>query len=73
MSTTFGIRIKKEGETKTIEVARRVSRSWGAEMTFTNDLSDVLSDDLLVVAMDNSHQGINTIGDIRNHIKNQDL
>ena len=73
MSTTFGIRIKKEGETKTIEVARRVARSWGAEMTFTNDLSDVLSDDLLVVAMDNSHQGINTIGDIRNHIKNQDL
>lgn len=67
MSTTFGITI--EGEE--IEVARRVGSKNGAEMWFTNPLASLLPDDTKVEPLDNSAQGIYTIRDIKEHIKNQ--
>lgn len=68
MSTTFGI-ITKSGEERPI--ARRVGGKNGAEMWFTDDLAEMLPDSTPVEPLDNSAQGIYTIGDIKNHILNQ--
>ena len=69
MSTTFGI-ILESGIEKPI--ARRVGGPNGAEMWFTDEMAELLPDDTLVEPLDNSPQGIYTIGDIKNHIKTQE-
>ena len=68
MSTTFGI-ILPSGEERSI--ARRVGGSGGARMWFTDELAELLPENEPVEALDNTPQGIYTIGDIKNHIKNQ--
>ena len=69
MSTTFGIRIPSTNEIKPI--ARRVGIGQSkVEVWFTEPLAELLSDELEVTAIDNSNQGINTIGDIKKHISN---
>jgi hypothetical protein len=68
MSTTFGI-ITKSGEERPI--ARRVGGANGDEMWFTDELAEMLPDNTPVEPLDNSSQGIYTIGDIKNHILNQ--
>ena len=60
MSTTFGVRIKGEE----VEVAFRSNG-----IRFTNPLAELLIDDTVVVPLDNTAQGINTIGDIKKAIK----
>lgn len=76
MSTTFGIKIPSTNEVKPI--ARRVgigmeSRdSYGkVQVWFTEPTAELLDDELEVIAMDNSNQGIYTIKDIKEHILNQ--
>ena len=68
MSTTFGIKIPS---TEKIEpIARRVGKGNGkVEVWFTNPMAELLPNNLVVEAMDNSNQGINTIGDIKKAIK----
>lgn len=68
MSTTFGV-TAKNGETKS--VARRVGGKNGAEIYWTDSMAELLSDDIPVVAIDNTPQGIYTIGDIKSHIRGQ--
>jgi hypothetical protein len=69
MSTTFGIRIPSTDEIKPI--ARRVGRGQGkVEVWFTEALAELLDDELEVIAIDNSNQGISTIKDIKKHISN---
>ena len=64
MSTTFGIKIIHTGEV--IPVARRVGIGNGeVDVFFTNDLAEMLPNEINVVAMDNSAQGIETIGDLK--------
>ena len=58
MSTTFGVKIKDSEEL--IEVAFRSNG-----MRFINELGHLLPDDTPVIAMDNSQQGVYTIGDIK--------
>lgn len=65
MSTTFGI-ITKSG--KEIPVARRVS----GIVYFIDGLAELLPKNTKVVPLDNTPQGIYTIRDIRNAIKEQD-
>ena len=65
MSTTFGI-ITKSGEERPI--ARRVGTTNGAEMWFTDELAEMLPDNTPVEPLDNTAQGIYTIGDIKKHI-----
>lgn len=65
MSTTFGV-ITKCGEK--IPVARRVSGT----VFFTNGLAELLPKNTKVVPLDNTAQGIYTIGDIKYFIKQQD-
>ena len=61
MSTTFGIRIPTTGEV--IEVAYRMGRViWG------NPLAHLLPDETKVIPLDNTAQGIYTIGDIKKQI-----
>ena len=67
MSTTFGI-ITKSGERP---IARRFGGKNGAEMYFTDELAEMLPNNTPVEPLDNSPQGIYTIGDIKNHILNQ--
>lgn len=63
MSTTFGVEIPSTGEIK--PVARRIGMGNGeADVFFTEPLAELLPHKLRVVPMDNSAQGINTIGDI---------
>ena len=56
MSTTFGVEIKDD----VIEVAFRSNG-----MRFINELAHLLPDDTPVIALDNSQQGVYTIGDIK--------
>ena len=68
MSTTFGVKIEDE----IIPIARRVGGTNGATMWFTNPLGNILDDDIEVIAIDNTNQGVNTIKDIKNIIKEVD-
>ena len=69
MTTTFGVKPEYKylkhtvnvGENDIIEVAFR-SKS----IVFTNPLAALLPDDTEVIPMDNTAQGIFTIGDIKN-------
>ena len=65
MSTLFGVSVKG----KIIEVAYR-GNSEG--IIFTNPLAKLLADGTPVIPLDNSAQGIYTIGDIKNAIIKQD-
>jgi hypothetical protein len=70
MSTTFAV-ILKNGEQH--DVARRVGRGiLGCELSFTNEMTELMSDETPVTPTDNSAQGIYTIGDIREHIRKQE-
>lgn len=54
------------------EVAFRCAgKGKGAIIRFTNPIAHLLPDDTPVYPMDNTAQGIFTIGDIKNHINNQ--
>ena len=64
MSTTFGVRIPLTGEV--IEVAFRTHY-----IRWENKLAHLLPDDLPVIPLDNSAQGIHTIGDIKKEIQKQ--
>jgi hypothetical protein len=67
MSTTFGVKIPSTGEIEPI--ARRVGVGNGkVSVYFTNKIAELLPDDTEVEAMDNSPQGIFTIGDIKEKI-----
>ena len=68
MSTTFGVAIKNNNEIEdVIEVAFRSNG-----MRFTNKLAQMLPDETPVIALDNSQQGVHTIGDIKEEIKQTD-
>ena len=66
MSTTFAVKTK-DGDIK--NVARRVGGKNGAEMWWTDSMAELLPDDTLVEATDNTPQGIYTIGDIKEFIR----
>ena len=61
MSTTFGILIPTTGEE--VEVAFRTHY-----VRWLNPIAHLLPDDIKVTPLDNSAQGIYTIGDIRKAI-----
>jgi len=71
MSTVFGVIVPSlydEGETEEIVVARRSNG-----IRWIHPLARLLSDDTKVEALDNSAQGIYTIGDIKEHINKQKI
>lgn len=69
MSTTFGVKIPSTGEIKPI--ARRIGIGNGkCDVFFTEPIAELLPHNLVVIAMDNSEQGISTIGDIISVISN---
>lgn len=68
MSTTFAVKVPsvrgyEDGEEVEVEVAFRSSG-----VRWLNPLAQLLPDDTEVIAVDNSPQGIHTIGDIRKKI-----
>ena len=64
MSTTFGVAIKNNNKIEdVVEVAFRCNG-----MRFTNPLAQMLPDETPVIALDNSQQGVHTIGDIKEEI-----
>ena len=68
MSTTFGVAIKNnKGIEDMVEVAFRSNG-----MRFTNTLAQLLPDETPVIALDNGQQGVHTIGDIKERIKQTD-
>lgn len=68
MSTIFGIIITENGDEKEIEVA---FRSNNGDMRWLNELAKMLPDDTEVTPLDNTAQGIFTIGDIKKEIKDE--
>ena len=68
MSTTFGVAIKNNNKIE--DVVEVAFRSNG--MRFTNPLAQLLPDETPVIALDNSQQGVHTIGDIKEEIKQTD-
>ena len=69
MSTTFGVKIKNDdaGIGDVVEVAFRSNG-----MRFTNALAHLLPDDTPVIALDNTSQGVYTIGDVKKEIEETD-
>ena len=63
MSTTFGVKVKDD----IVEVAFRSNG-----MRFINALAHLLPDDTLVIPLDNTAQGVYTIGDVKREIENTD-
>ena len=68
MSTTFGVKIPTTGEIEPIARRRGIGNGQ-VEVYFTNPLAELLPDDTEIEAMDNSPQGIFTIGDIKRKIE----
>ncbi len=69
MSTTFAVKVPsvetyEDGEEVEVEVAFRSNG-----VRWLNPLAQLLPDDTAVIAVDNSPQGIHTIGDIRKQIE----
>jgi len=63
MGTTFGVKIPSTREIKPI--ARRMGIGKGkVDVWFTEPIAELLPHKLEVIPMDNSAQGIHTIGDI---------
>ena len=67
MSTTFGIKVKSlfSEEEEIVEVAFRSNG-----IRFINPIASMLNDNIEVIPLDNSAQGIHTIGDIKKEIEN---
>ena len=63
MSTTFGVKVKDDY----VEVAFRSNG-----MRFINALAHLLPDDTPVIPLDNTAQGVHTIGDVKRKIKGTD-
>ena len=71
MSTTFGVKIPGTGEI--VPVARRVGIGNGkVRLYWMDDFHELLMDEVKVIAIDNSNQGIYCIGDIKAHIEEQE-
>ena len=72
MSTTFGVRINRKiiPTMATDEIVEVAFRSNG--MRFTNELAHLLPDDTPVIALDNTQQGVHTIGDVKKEIEKTD-
>jgi len=66
MSTTFGVKIPTEEEE--IIVAYRGN---GTGMFWRNPLAPYLPDDMRVIPLDNTAQGIKTIGDVRKAVNDK--
>lgn len=64
MSTLFGVAIPGKENQEPIEVAFMSNG-----IRFTNPLAELLPDETPVIPLDNSAQGIYTIGDIKKQIK----
>lgn len=60
MSTTFGVKVKDN----MVEVAFRRNG-----MRFINELAELLPDDTPVIPLDNTAQGVYTIGDVKREIE----
>ena len=65
MSTTFGVDIDSD---EPVDVAHRTS----AGIIWVNKLAHLLPDDTKVIALNNTAQGIHTIGDIKHEIKEKE-
>ena len=65
MSTTFGVDIDSD---EPVDVAHRTS----AGIIWVNRLAHLLPDDTKVIALDNTAQGIHTIGDIKQELKEKE-
>jgi hypothetical protein len=63
MSTTFGVKVKDN----VVEVAFRSNG-----IRFINELAELLPDDTPVIPLDNTPQGIHTIGDVKKEIEKTD-
>ena len=68
MSTTFGIKIPSTGETQPIARRRGIGNG-KVSVYFIEPLAELLPDEMEVEAIDNSPQGIFTIGDIKKAIE----
>ena len=72
MSTTFGIIMGEDNQEETIEIAHRRGRGFGqgVEIRWLCKMAKFLPNDTGVIALDNTPQGIETIGDIKRIIDN---
>lgn len=71
MSTTFGVIIPTTGEIHPIARRRGIGNG-KIKLTYTNPLGKLLPDNIEVIPIDNSAQGIYTIGDINQKIKEEE-
>jgi len=69
MSTTFGIRVKNIFDED--EVVKVAFRHNGGRMEITNRLFSLLPGYTKVIPLDNTAQGIETVGDIINAVINE--
>ena len=71
MSTTFGIIMGEGDQEETIEIAHRRGVGVGqCEIRWKCKMAKFLPNDTGIIALDNTPQGIETIGDIKRIIDN---
>jgi len=71
MSTTFGVNVPSLGEAGFHAIARKAVIGNGkTAVFFTNNLAELLPDDVEVVTLDNSNQRIKTMKDLRDAVNN---
>lgn len=74
MSTTFGINaVITDADNKVIRYIQPIARRFAGKINFTNNVHKDYPDTTKVIAMDNSPQGIYTIGDIKRAIETGDI
>lgn len=72
MSTTFGVILNAEiGETE--ENIEKIAFRSSNGIYFKNRIAHLLPDDFPVIPLDNTAQGIFTIGDIKKEIKKREI
>jgi hypothetical protein len=70
MSTTFGFKKIIDNKEKEVEIAFRANSS----VVWLNNfevLEDIIPEETLVIALDNTNQGINTFGDLKKAINKE--
>lgn len=63
MSTTFGVKDPNTGI-----ITKIAFRDNGGKFKWLHELAKILPNEMKVIPMDNTHQGIKTVGDIRKEI-----
>jgi len=67
MGTTFGVKIP--GRDDLVEIAKRTGKGhFGVHFQWLNPLGELLDNEVKLIPLDNTAQGIHNVGQVKHHI-----